>query len=359
MKFGTVLLTIFFAACALGGVVWVGYFQPISVKDKELREKYGINDPPEVKESGPQPKAETDETIHEFGQAVVGKEYHHVFPVTNSGDAPLKLSVDKTKSSCLCTIGSVGRNEVAPGETVEVKLSWTPEKPTQRFSHYAIVDTNDPNNPELRFEVIGEVHSSVLVIPPDSWPLPDILLNVPTKATGYVISPILEEFQIKEIKSSNPSLLSAKYTKLEKADLERHQVVSGYKVDYELASGVPIGPFNESLKIFTDAEDGITIIVSVLGHRYGPLKIQSLGKERWSAEKRVFLLGTVPSAKGQTSKYLLRIYGLGEKEFEFREMEISSDFLKFSLEPDSEYNAKGKRSKRYYLTLKIPAGKAS
>ena len=243
MKFGTVLLTIFFSACALGGVVWLGHFQPMSVKANkalELRKQHGLLTASEIEVSGPQPKAVAGELVFNFGQAIVGNEYSHVFTLKNEGKVPLTL--EKGISTCKCTISSLEEGktlEVLPGESVEITLTWNPTKPDAMFSHSAEVLTNDPKSRIVMFEIEGEVIARIIAMPPEIWVMPDILDGMPTKFFGYIFSAAPEGFQIEEIKTSNP-LLSAERFKLSKDELAQYQMKSGYRIDLVVAHSIVV-----------------------------------------------------------------------------------------------------------------------
>ncbi len=61
----------------------------------------------------------------DFGTMKAGTERSHDFRIKNSGQAPLELAV--LRSTCKCTIGSLEKSVLQPGEETAVKLTWKAE----------------------------------------------------------------------------------------------------------------------------------------------------------------------------------------------------------------------------------------
>lgn len=65
------------------------------------------------------------------------------FRYVNDGDAPLRITA--ARSSCGCTLPRYTRDDVAPGDTAEVVVSYDPTGRPGRFSKNVYIDTNtDP-----------------------------------------------------------------------------------------------------------------------------------------------------------------------------------------------------------------------
>lgn len=348
MKFSTVLLTLFFSACVLSGIVWLGQDSD-SDKKNELIEPQSPE--PKIAGDGPHPKVVVDEMVHDFVQGFVGQEYSHVFTLRNEGNAPLVLTIKG--STCQCTISSLGKNEVLPGESGEITLTWKPTKPDEFFSHSAHIGTNDPKSQIIKLQIEGEVALNVMVMPEEIWSMPDILEGAPTTYSGHIYSKILEEFVIKELKTTNP-LLSAKHFKLSKAELANSRMASGFRIELELKQGVPVGSFNESLTITTNVEFTPTHTVNILGHRYGPITIIPIKTNGWSSKKMGLDMGDFAASEGRTSILHLYVRNLDHKDLEFRDIEVDPEYLKFSFAPDALSSGDG--PKRYVLTFKILPG---
>ena len=355
MKFGTVMLTSFFAACALGIVVWVTRSQPISVTEAKGLGQQGNTPDRNNKNSGPQPKAVADEISFDFGHAIVGNEYSHIFTLKNEGEAP--LTVEKGKSTCQCTVSNLEEGktlEVSPGESVEITLTWRPKESDAWFSHSAAVKTNDLKSRTIKFEIHGQVVKRFDTMPSDIWTMPDIHDDKPTFFSGYLFSSALKDFQITGLKTTHP-LLSAKHFKLSKLELSQYNKKCGFRIDLELKTGAAVGPFNESLSIATNVENATSYTVNVRSHRFGPMTIRPLQNvKKWAPIKMGFSMGDFPASEGRTSILHLYVKGLDGKDLEFRDVEVDPEYLQFSLTPDDSFS--GNDSKRSVLTFKIPPG---
>lgn len=66
---------------------------------------------------------EFNEMEHNFGDVVEGKTVSTVFTFTNTGDAPLIIS--NAAGSCGCTVPEWPRRPIAPGESGEMKVSFS------------------------------------------------------------------------------------------------------------------------------------------------------------------------------------------------------------------------------------------
>jgi len=61
-----------------------------------------------------------EETVHEFGTVLEGKQVEHVFKFTNTGKIPLVIADSKT--TCGCTVPDYPKEPIAPGESSEVSV---------------------------------------------------------------------------------------------------------------------------------------------------------------------------------------------------------------------------------------------
>lgn len=349
MKLRAIIATVVFSALALTGVMWVGYRQPLVVEQREALASMDIEQPPEVVEEGPFPKAVVDSFVHEFGTAVVGKEYSHTFIVRNEGEAPLILR--KQGSSCQCTIGDVDQKPIPPGGSAEVTLTWKPDHDEPRFQHYARVGSNDPEHETMRFEIQGMVLRSIMKYPMEEWYVGEIREVEPAQFTGYIFSPVFKQFDIKEIKSSH-ELLSAEVTPLTEEERITNEAESGYKIDVQVKPGVGVGKFNETLQFILDREE--VPIVNVRGFRPGPITIKAFRNGSWDGGGMVLDMKTFPANEGRTATLLWYVRGLDDQNLEISDVQTDPEFLKINLKRDSSFESTG--SSRYFFTVEVPPG---
>jgi hypothetical protein len=122
---------------------------------------------PAVAEKGPFPKVSTGERVFEFGSMGVDEEKKHKFAIQNKGETPLDLEVGP--STCKCTVGSLSKKKVMPGESVDVELAWRPKEVSLNFAQNATIWTNDPDAPDVVFKVYGKVAEKYVVVPAKGW----------------------------------------------------------------------------------------------------------------------------------------------------------------------------------------------
>lgn len=68
-------------------------------------------------------KFEFDKTVHDFGDVQEPQSVNTVFTFTNTGDAPLIIT--NATGSCGCTVPEWPRTPIAPGESGEIKVSFS------------------------------------------------------------------------------------------------------------------------------------------------------------------------------------------------------------------------------------------
>ncbi|KAA5539303.1 DUF1573 domain-containing protein [Roseiconus nitratireducens] len=99
------------------------------------------------------------EKTYDFGALEPGAKGKHEFIIKNSGKEPLRLEVGA--STCKCTLGSLNKNVLAPGESTPITLEWTVGNDVKIFEQSAEIRTNDPIRPAIRLTVNGLVISDI------------------------------------------------------------------------------------------------------------------------------------------------------------------------------------------------------
>lgn len=111
------------------------------------------------RESSAVAKFSCDATEFDFGTMRVGEETSHTFVIGNAGDADLAISDAGT--SCSCLSNDFGSLVIAPGETKEIVLTWSPYKLDKQFYKYQKIRTNDPEREEVILAVKGKAMTSL------------------------------------------------------------------------------------------------------------------------------------------------------------------------------------------------------
>jgi hypothetical protein len=104
------------------------------------------------------PKASSPQMEYDFGTIELGQIVTHNFTLLNNGGDLLKIT--DVHASCGCTAAKPDKNELAPGESINIKVDFNSAGKMGKQEKYVYVKTNDPNNPEMKFKFIGNVLDS-------------------------------------------------------------------------------------------------------------------------------------------------------------------------------------------------------
>lgn len=268
---------------------------------------------------GPVPRAVVQQNYYDFGIIGVGDEHSHTFTIRNEGEAPLELRQGET--TCTCTIGSLEREQLPPGDSATVTLQWTADKEHQVFRQGATVWTNDPEKPELRFIVSGRVEPLYHLTPQVSWSLGQINNRVETIVTGKIFSRARDSFELNDIIVSDPQFYEARWAPLEAPELQRLEARSGYALTAKVKPGLPQGQFRGALTLMTDFDEELQPALMIEGYVPGRIRIVGSG---WSPRKNRLILGTFASSEGKQAHLL--IYAQDEGETDFRILDHFADY---------------------------------
>lgn len=107
------------------------------------------------------PKLEVSTSLWDFGQKWAGEKAETTITLKNVGDAPLR--VEKVKTSCGCTVASVKKELLEPGESEDVKVTYNTNKAVETVLQKIHVHSNDPTSPVMTIEVRGQTRQVVKV----------------------------------------------------------------------------------------------------------------------------------------------------------------------------------------------------
>lgn len=107
-----------------------------------------------------------DRTHHDFGRIPDYKVVSHRYIVTNRGSAPLRIK--EVRPSCGCSVPSVGKHLLEPGESTFIEVQFNPSGMAGSIHKSLAVISDDPENPNtlLTFEagVFREIIPSTSVV---------------------------------------------------------------------------------------------------------------------------------------------------------------------------------------------------
>ncbi len=106
--------------------------------------------PPVIEENlGPTTSIQFAEMEHDFGSIDQDTKNTKIFIFTNTGNEPLIIS--DAKGSCGCTVPNYPRNPIAPGETGEIEVVYSPGKQVnQQTKTVSITANTEPATTVLR-----------------------------------------------------------------------------------------------------------------------------------------------------------------------------------------------------------------
>ena len=379
MRSVAVTLSLIFGVCALFLIV------------KSYRDSTNVtispNDPsslPSPSKSGPHPKAVLvggDE--FDFGIMEQGQESQHVFVIRNDGEAPLRLAANyQGANTCECTVGSLERDLVPPGETVNVTVSWGIKKPVVGFAHSARIRTNDPDHVTIPLVIKGVIGRRAVILPSTNWSIGQLDSDGTVEVDLTLHSEISDQFKL--LKIENPSgrivtksqALDAEELKaLGTADLaspadkekidkaitrlkagaRRPLPKAGYKITATVDSSKFVsGPFLETLTFYTDLSEDHEISFHIRGSRSGMIEFMRTPGNEWDSKNLVLRLGTFSAAKGKSVRIPMLVKGV-TGDGEIRIKSVKPKFLEINFERDTKFPAK--KNRRYWMTLTVPKGK--
>ena len=97
---------------------------------------------------------EIDKDSHDYGTIEQGGNGECVFVVTNTGNAPLIISM--CKGSCGCTVPSCPKEPIAPGASAEIKVKYDTNR-IGPINKSVTVTSNADNEPQKIIRIKGNV----------------------------------------------------------------------------------------------------------------------------------------------------------------------------------------------------------
>jgi len=101
------------------------------------------------------PKIILQQEEYDFGDITSGEKVSHVFVITNGGGDLLKLA--DVRPSCGCTAALPEKNELAPGESTNLNVTFNSEGRMGKQKKLIRIDCNDPEKPEVVLTITGNV----------------------------------------------------------------------------------------------------------------------------------------------------------------------------------------------------------
>lgn len=301
--------------------------------------------PLEAADSSDRPQAVTPQTEFDFGCLPVDAAGEHVFLVRNGGTAPLQLSPGAT--TCRCTLAELPSQPIAPGDTAEVKVTWTARGTA--FSQRATVRTNDPRRQQIDFTIRGKVRHAIAATPSD---VVFASLRTGETQTGRITlySQTWDDFQIVRIEASHPGLKWS-ISPIDSLTLAEFEARSGYEIEVSSPSFERPCDFQETLRVYirpqdSDAEQMYPLAVG--GRVLSRLALYGVD------EHLGISLGRIAAGQGAQRQITLRVRD--QQPIQVERIEARPSFLKVTCEP---MNSASQRTEQYHIRLEVPADAAA
>ncbi len=145
--------------------------------------------------SAKNPNLTLSEEQWNFGTIIQGEKAAHIFKIKNTGDA--ELIIYNVRTSCGCTATLLSSNNILPGKTAELNVSFNSEGYRDSFTKQVYLSSNDPEEPHKTITISGLIKvlpKITISVTPGNW-------NVTPAPSGEAALPF--EFMI-ENKGQSP-----------------------------------------------------------------------------------------------------------------------------------------------------------
>ncbi len=300
---------------------------------------------------GPKSKVSVPEVNFKFGAMPLGEDRSHEFVFKNEGDGPLKLA--KGPLMCKCTMPDVPDQEVKPGESLSIKLTWKPEETAEEFYKNAVIWTNDPENPQITLSVEGKVFED-----PGASPRVYILGEIPWdkdfETSGHFATVSYKDMEIESCESSDPEHISATWSPEDASNFPQvegalQSPIKSFAVNVKIAPNGQVGPFSGWLKLKLKNCIATEHKIDVFGNRAGPIAIHG---PDYQASMSLIDLKRFKSAEGKKTRLFMFLAPFGE-ELKITEVVSKSNLLSATLAKKSQ---DGAEKERYELTIEAKPG---
>jgi len=303
--------------------------------------------PFDLAKPGPHPKAVLVDERFEFGDMALGSTKSHPFVIKNEGEVPLKL--EKGPLQCKCTMPALKDKEIPPGGQAEVILEWKPLAVQADFEKEAIIWTNDPANPRLALQIVGNVISDDFWEPSDNFSIEPLAQGVGKTLTAFIGSRTRDDLKIEKIDQLNNSL-KVEYQPADEALLKEKNAKVGYTFTITVPPSEEITLIRDTITVTVNSATNTHIIWQVAGSRVGPINIIGNG---WYAEKQLIQLGRFRAESGMEKKFTLILREPAEQPIAITDVKTDGP-IQVTLVKDEAWAVK--TNERYFLTVKFTPG---
>ncbi len=304
------------------------------------------------------PKVEVIEgTELDFGTMRIGTERSHHFRLKNAGQAPLELSV--LGSTCKCTIGSLEKSSLLPGEETQVKLTWKAEGVLREFAQTAKIGTNDPRQTEVLLTIRGKIGRTYVVEPEE--------LNFGDFSARESFTKTFKLYSCEETELAVNAYWAETDQKLIKVDSSVRKLASNevievadarYVADFtvNVSPGMPAGPMNGQVHIEAGPEK-TPISVRCSGKCVSDLRI--IAGLNYDRGTNSLSMGTFKSEDGGEKTFHIAARNATNQNIELKLKKILPESLKDYFDVEIGNPTQNDSQSLFRVTVKIPKGTPS
>ena len=191
-----------------------------------------------------------------FGQIYKGQKVEHIYKFENRGKDTLKIK--KVKTSCGCTAAILTADTIPPGETGEIKATFSSDSISGNINKSITVASNDPDTPNYRLTISGEIIKD-LIINPEHIDFGSVFVGKKTSKTVSIKSQTEPDFKIKKITPSKPFI-----------DASISEEKNGeYIIKIALKHNSVIGRFSGGIYLETNSQIESTVNIPFFGEIEG------------------------------------------------------------------------------------------
>lgn len=289
------------------------------------------------------PVAEVAVSAYDFGVMPPLTMGRHDFVVRNTGNAPLELAEGST--SCKCTLSDLTNPSILPGGESVVTVTWNSGKGAPVYSHYAVIETNDPRCPELTFRVRGRVAVQIGLYP-EAIAFNRIEPDKPATGEALVYSQCWDEFSISGGGVATDGL-QWHITPADAEVLAAHKAKSGYRLQVTTPVNLPRGDFHSRIRLSVDSPDSdelLSLDAVITGRVVGRIAVFG---DRIDSDG-VVDLGIVPRDAGGNASLVVKVRD-EDTQLPVRSIQTVPEFMNVKLAPQGDNGL-------YRLGIEVPSG---
>ena len=268
------------------------------------------------------------------------------FTIRNAGEAPLILKRGGT--SCKCTMSTLPKEPIQPGQAAVVRVSTKSEEAEGKFDHTATILTNDPKHKRIKFRVSGSFQKVVAFDPP-RLVLTNLNREKPTTVEAVVYSQYFRDFDLAAIESSMEDL-AWELKPVEERTLKGLNARCGHRLRLTFPPTAKTGEFWDTLRVTARSDDDPPVVREVTWQIAGSSRPRAqMSGENFAIDK-VLRMGTFRRWEGAKERLTLTVYD-DHRNLKVEAIETTPEFLKVEVVP---INPDKPDSGLYWVHVEIP-----